>query len=507
MEKVVYKAPNAPGQHMPDLFVLAEPGMTTKYRESKTPPDPLYAKKFEEIRDSIPLVDVVQSYDIFQTVTGKGFEGKIARPSKSDLNAIFNTDNVQEIVEHIILHGTHMNLSPTSRTLFMVQLGTFFSGVIVIVCCCLYLSAYPKSPDDGSVSAIACATLALALVSTIITLVLVLRQKSGRTVSTNIEGCWVGLAAILWILAAVGGIAKPANDMKNVTCKVLPSGKDTDDKNYIRACQSMFASTAFCILSALFFIATAVILIIFSIQKSIRDKKAAKVKVGGSYQLGPSPSQYRRAEQSGEIPTEESKDVEATSPSTDPATTVPGTSMLTPATVTTTSGGNFSNNVYQDPVISTPAPVATPPAAVIPQTSGTPSPYNTYSSGGHVHQASYQSTPGGYNTALNSNTYNGNNGGGFGQGTGHIPQGSTNSGSNYDHYHPNPYANSGNAYPPQQQGTYPPQQQGIYPPQQQGAYPIMGPPNQQSPYGTQYVSPQQQEQRTPVMEMPRPEHF
>ncbi|KAF9166560.1 hypothetical protein BGX21_000104 [Mortierella sp. AD011] len=369
-----------------------------------------------------------------------------------------------------------MNLSPTSRTLFLVQLGIFFSGVIVIVCCCLYLSAYPKSPDAGSVSAIACATLAFAFISSIITLILVVRQKAGRTINAKIEGCWVGLAIALWVLAAIGGIAKPANDMRNITCKVLPSGKHTDDKNFIRACQSMFASTAFCIVSALLFIATAGILITFAIQKAIRDKKAAKVKVGGSYQLGPSPS--------GESATEEPKDVEAASPSTDPATTAHAT----------TTEGHFSDNVYQTPVIATPAPVA----AVASQTSGTPSPYNTYPSGGHVPQASQQSTSGGYdyNATLGSNAYSNNNGGFFGQGTGHIPQGSTNSNlsaSGYDH--PNPYATAGTT-------MYPPQQ----PVQQQGAYTMMGAPHQNSPYGTQYLN-QQQGQPIPIMEMPRPEHF
>ncbi|KAF8923876.1 hypothetical protein BGZ58_002418 [Dissophora ornata] len=391
-----------------------------------------------------------------------------------------------------------MNIAPTSRTLFLVQIGTFFSGVIVIVCCCLYLSAYPNSPDPGSVSAIACGTLAFAFISTIITLTLVIRQKSGRTVNANIEGCWVGLAIVVWVLAAVGGIAKPANGMTNVSCKVLPTGKDTDDKNFIRACQSMFASTAFCIASALLFMATAVILIIFSIQRAVRDKKAAQVKIGGEYQLGPSPSQYRRAEANYENPVEEPKDEEATSPSTDPASTAPGTSVLEPATATSAgTGGHFSNNVYQDPVIATPALVATPPAAVVLPTSGTPSPYNTYPSGGHVAQASYQSNPGPYDY----NTTSGANGGYFGQETGHIQQGSAVSNlsaSTYDQYHPNPYGNSGNMYPPQQP-AYPQQ---TYP---QQTYPMMGAPIPNSPYGSQYINPQQP--GTPVMEMPRPEHF
>lgn len=408
-----------------------------------------------------------------------------------------------------------MNLSPTSRTLFLVQIGTFVSGLIVIVCCCLYFSAYPKSPEAEGVSAIAGATLAFALISTITTLVLVLRQKSGRTLNAAIEGCWVGFAILMWILAAVGGIAKPANGMTNVSCKVLPSGKSTDDKNYLRACQSMFASTAFCIVSALFFIATAGILITFAIQRAVRDKKAAQVKVGGSYQLGPSPSQYRRAEQHGDNPTEEPKqgDMEAGSPSAHPTTApatpatpavraTPSTSVMAPATTSVTHGGSFSQNVYQTPVLTSPAPaLATPaPPMALPHTTGASSPYNTYQSGSHVPQASYQSAGGyDYNTvASNANP----SGGYFSQGTGHVQQPSAMSNMStpaYDQY--NPYTSSGNVYP--QQSSYPQQAT------QEGGYPMMGPPHQQSPYGTQYMNqqPQGQGPQTPVMAMPRPEHF
>lgn len=374
-----------------------------------------------------------------------------------------------------------MNLSPTSRTLFLVQIGTFFSGFIVVLCCCLYVSAYPKSPDAGSVSAIAGGTLAFALVSTLTTLVLIFRQKSGRTINANIEGIWVGLAIILWTLAAVGGIAKPANNMKNVTCKVLPSGEDTSDKNYMRACQSMFASTAFCILSVLFYLVTAVILIIFSIQKALREKKASQVKVGGQYQLGPSPSQYRRAEQAHDVPTEEPKDEEATSPSTDPATATttiaPGSSVLSPATTSATEGGNFSKTVYQDPVITTAEPVAAPSAAVV---SPVAAPYAATS--GHVPQASFQSTVGGYD-----------NGGYFGQGTptGHIQQGSAMSSISAP-YHP--HAGSTSMYPPQPAYS------------QTGPYAMMGAPLQNSPYANHYQQ-QSSGQQTPIMEMPRPEHF
>ncbi|KAF9361604.1 hypothetical protein BGX26_001104 [Mortierella sp. AD094] len=90
MEKIVYKSHNIPGHHKPDVFVLAEPGMAAKYRSCK---------------ESIPLVDVVQSFDVFQSVTGRGFEGDPVRPAKADLDAIFNTENSQEIVEHIVLQG------------------------------------------------------------------------------------------------------------------------------------------------------------------------------------------------------------------------------------------------------------------------------------------------------------------------------------------------------------------------------------------------------------------
>jgi len=406
-----------------------------------------------------------------------------------------------------------MNLSPTSRTLFLVQLGSFFSGLIVVVCCCLYLSAYPKSPDNGSISAIACATLAFALISTLTTLVLIFRQKSGRTINATIEGCWVGFALLVWILAAVGGIAKPANNMTHVSCKVLPStGKDTDDKNFIRACQSMFASTAFCIVSALFFMATAGILITFSIQRAVRDKKAAQVKVGGTYQLGPSPSEYRRAEENGELPgSEEPKDVENSSPASNPAATAPGTSVLTPATTMgATTGGRFTENVYQDPVITTTAPaVATPPAVAVPHNNGV-SPYNTYqSSSGHVPQASYQSTTGGVGPGgYDYNSHHGNTSGYSNQGylpqpgAGHVQQGSAMSNmsaSAYDGYQT--YGSSNNLYGQQ---TYPLQQQQPA----GGPYPMMmGPPHQQSPYGNQYQSQSGPEPSTPIMAMPRPEHY
>ncbi|KAG0332907.1 hypothetical protein BG004_001055 [Podila humilis] len=399
-----------------------------------------------------------------------------------------------------------MNLSPTSRTLFLVQIGTFFSGVIVVACNCLYVSAYPKSPNAGSLSGVAIGTLSFALVSTLTTLVLVLRQKSGRTISALLEGGWVGLAILLWVLAAVGGIAKPANGMTHVSCKVLPDGTDTDDKNFIRACQSAFASTAFCIVSALFFMATAGILVTFSIQRASRDRKAAKVKVGGTYALGPSPSQYRRAEQRHDNPTEAAnKDEEsagANQAEMDNLLQAEGNAG-TPVSGSGGGGGgtggeeedNFSENVYRTPVL-THATMATPPTTATANLASPPmnvnvqAPYNTYSSGnggGHVVQPSYHSQ---YSTD-------------YGFPSGHMQQGSSNMAVGYDQY------NAVAPYPPVQQ------MQQSYPPMQQVQQPL--PPLQMQmqmhqqqqmpsvPGHQQY--PMHNGQPTPVMSMPRPEHF
>ncbi|KAF9919462.1 hypothetical protein BGZ65_012121 [Modicella reniformis] len=96
MEKIVYKAYNSPSQHRPDVFILAEPGMALKYRAQK---------KSTKDESPLALVDVVQSFDIFQSETGKGFEGKTVRPAKGDLHSLFLTENNEEIVEKIVLEG------------------------------------------------------------------------------------------------------------------------------------------------------------------------------------------------------------------------------------------------------------------------------------------------------------------------------------------------------------------------------------------------------------------
>ncbi|KAF9293710.1 hypothetical protein BGZ88_004997 [Linnemannia elongata] len=86
MEKIIYKAPNHPGQHMPDVFIMAQPGMAAKYFYSVS-------------------ILFFFAYEIFQTVTGRGFDGKVARPARADLEALFNTSDEQAIAEEIIMKG------------------------------------------------------------------------------------------------------------------------------------------------------------------------------------------------------------------------------------------------------------------------------------------------------------------------------------------------------------------------------------------------------------------
>lgn len=45
------------------------------------------------------------AYEVFQTQTGRGFNGAVARPAKADLDALFNTNDEQAIVKEIIMKG------------------------------------------------------------------------------------------------------------------------------------------------------------------------------------------------------------------------------------------------------------------------------------------------------------------------------------------------------------------------------------------------------------------
>ncbi|BGP12887.1 hypothetical protein JCM10213_005160 [Rhodosporidiobolus nylandii] len=52
---------------------------------------------------TIPLVEIVDSFDIFHT--GQGSQGILARPSKQDLENVFGTANSNDIVEVVLSKG------------------------------------------------------------------------------------------------------------------------------------------------------------------------------------------------------------------------------------------------------------------------------------------------------------------------------------------------------------------------------------------------------------------
>ncbi|ORE08525.1 DUF1960-domain-containing protein [Rhizopus microsporus var. microsporus] len=81
--KVVYKSPDDV-----EYFVIANTDMIDKYRKDK----------------SIPLIDVVQTFDIHTTVAG-GNTGEYIRPSKGALESAFGTHKPEEIAKYIVEHG------------------------------------------------------------------------------------------------------------------------------------------------------------------------------------------------------------------------------------------------------------------------------------------------------------------------------------------------------------------------------------------------------------------
>lgn len=80
--KVVYKINDT------EFLVIANAGMVSKYKADK----------------SIPLVEVVESFDVF-TIANGGNTGEAIRPAKGVLESAFNTTNEDEIVKTIIQNG------------------------------------------------------------------------------------------------------------------------------------------------------------------------------------------------------------------------------------------------------------------------------------------------------------------------------------------------------------------------------------------------------------------
>ena len=60
-------------------------------------------RKYKKDSSSIPLTEVVDSFDIFKFDDGKS--GRLGRPSKQELEQTFGTTNDDEIVKFMCEHG------------------------------------------------------------------------------------------------------------------------------------------------------------------------------------------------------------------------------------------------------------------------------------------------------------------------------------------------------------------------------------------------------------------
>jgi len=67
-----------------EYWVVCNEGMTEKWRKNS----------------SIPLLDVVQGYDIFAGSTGKSY-----RPTKNELGSVFDTEDNEEAIKKILQEG------------------------------------------------------------------------------------------------------------------------------------------------------------------------------------------------------------------------------------------------------------------------------------------------------------------------------------------------------------------------------------------------------------------
>ncbi|KAJ3041084.1 hypothetical protein HDV00_009984 [Rhizophlyctis rosea] len=90
--KVVWHGPDSAdrqtsGKNM-DFFVFANPEMVDKWRSDK----------------SVPLIEVVDSFDIFEVGNG-GNTGVFSHPSKQALENAFNTSNDAEVIQRILTEG------------------------------------------------------------------------------------------------------------------------------------------------------------------------------------------------------------------------------------------------------------------------------------------------------------------------------------------------------------------------------------------------------------------
>ncbi|CAG8519859.1 3229_t:CDS:2 [Ambispora gerdemannii] len=98
--RIIYKGPS----HREDFFVFGNADTVLKWRTDK----------------SIPLIDCVQSFDVYETANG-GNEGMTGRASHQQLEQCFGTSDPEEVVKQIcekgIIHNTHKGHDkPTPKT-------------------------------------------------------------------------------------------------------------------------------------------------------------------------------------------------------------------------------------------------------------------------------------------------------------------------------------------------------------------------------------------------------
>ena len=90
------------------FFVYAHEDMIHKWRKGT------HALMPHNIDKTIPLVDVVDSFEIFD-VTNGGATGKAVRPTLSALSNTFQTSDINEIIPKILETGKIMNITAKSR--------------------------------------------------------------------------------------------------------------------------------------------------------------------------------------------------------------------------------------------------------------------------------------------------------------------------------------------------------------------------------------------------------
>ncbi|KAI9016140.1 ribosome maturation protein [Hyaloraphidium curvatum] len=101
IERVIWKPKQTEGGkegNMPLFEVLVNRGMVEKWRKDK----------------SIPMVEVVQLFDVFEHATG-GAEGIATRPSKAVLDSVFGTSNSTDVIEFILKEGEVQPLTKASK--------------------------------------------------------------------------------------------------------------------------------------------------------------------------------------------------------------------------------------------------------------------------------------------------------------------------------------------------------------------------------------------------------